>query len=165
MIVNLSHLTGDESAFFEILEGLRSAPMVSHHSCRAVNENTRALSDPAIRAIADAGGVTGVPTGAMWLCGSRRLATVTDWVRHVRHITKLVGVDHAAVGTDHVDVATLPRPLPADTFVVPFHGPEDLGLLYHGLKDAGYSPRDCERILSENVLRVWRAALPKDGGQ
>ena len=71
---------------------------ISHTGARAVYDHPRNVSDAAIRAVADKGGIVGVyfmpylaadmkPSGAMLL-------------DHVDHIAKVAGEDHVSIGTD-----------------------------------------------------------------
>ena len=164
LIIDVSHLSGDEPAFLEILELSSTPPIASHHSCRSVTGNTQAISDKAIRALASAGGVIGIHLGSHWLNNENRQATTDDFRMHVTRIVDLVGIDHVAVGTDHVDVGALPRELPEGMFMSGFGGPEDSHVIAEALADAGYSVTDCQKVLCSNVRRVWQAALMGSDG-
>ena len=162
MIIDLAHFSGDEPAFDEIISLAESPPIASHHSCRAVNDMAGALSDAAIRKIASAGGVIGIHTGSHWLCGSEeRQGTLDDILRHIRHVVDIAGIDHVAIGTDHIDVHVLPMDLPNAVFMADFNGPEDLGIVEAKLRDSGFDAEERAKILSDNVFRVWRLALDK----
>ena len=159
LIVDISHLSGDEPAFLEILECSTAPPIASHHSCRSITGKDQALSDEAIHALASLGGVIGIHTGSHWLNNEHRQATVDDFLKHITRVVDLVGIDHVGIGTDHVDVGALPRDLPDGMFMFGFDGPEDAELIASALADDGYTAQDCEKILSANVRRVWREAL------
>ena len=71
---------------------------ISHTGARAITDHPRNVSDAAIRAVADKGGVVGVyfmpylardmhTSGAMLL-------------DHIEHVAKVAGEDHVAIGTD-----------------------------------------------------------------
>lgn len=159
MVIDLAHLSGDEPAFREIISLSISAPITSHHSCRALSRLPEALSDEAIKHIARAGGVVGIHSGSHWLTGTTEQATVDDMVRHIRYVCDLVGVDHVAVGTDHIDLQVVPMELPDTLFMADFDGPQDLRRIEDALVDAGFDAVEKRKILSDNVLRVWRNAL------
>ena len=159
MLIDLAHLGGDEPAFADLLDAVTTPPIASHHSCRAIAGLPRALSDDGIRAIASAEGVIGVNLGSGWLNADGRQGETDDVLRHVRHIVDLVGVEHVAIGSDHVDAEAVPRDLPDDLFLEGFAGPESLGRVAGALAGAGFDSDECDRILSGNVLRVWRSAL------
>jgi len=158
-VADLSHLSGDEPAFTQIIDALGRPPIASHHSCRAVNGHPRALSDAAIRRIAASGGVVGIHCGSGWLNGEDRQGTTDDFVRHVQHVAALVGAEHVAIGSDHLDVRAHPADLRGDLFMAGFEGPESFGLISDVLERTGFTAKEQGRILGENVLRVWRSAL------
>jgi len=68
---------------------------------------------------------------------------------HFDHVVKLVGIDHVGIGSDYEGVGdSLPVGL-KDVSTYPF--------LIQGFLDRGYSEDDIQKILSGNILRVWRA--------
>jgi membrane dipeptidase len=76
-------------------------------------------------------------------------AALEDVVRHIEHVVKLVGIDHVGVGSDFDGVG--------DSLPV---GLKDVSMypnLTARLLEKGYSEEDLGKILSGNVLRVWRA--------
>ncbi len=69
---------------------------------------------------------------------------------HIDHVVETVGIDYVGIGSDYDGVGdSLPEGL-KDVSTFPN--------LIQGLLDRGYSESDIEKILSGNVLRVWRAA-------
>jgi len=159
MLIDVAHLCGDEPAFADLLDAVTTPPIVSHHSCRAITGLPRALSDDGIRAVASAKGVIGINLGSGWLNADGRQGTTDDVLRHVRHIVDLVGVEHVAIGSDHVDAEVVPQDLPDDLFLEGFEGPESLGQVADALAGAGFDSGERALILGGNVLRVWRSAL------
>ncbi|MCG8458730.1 MAG: dipeptidase, partial [Holophagales bacterium] len=95
----------------------------------------------------------GSPEAEAWMAEYRQqnpypYATVDDVVAHIDHVVKLVGIDHVGLGSDYDGVGdTLPEGLTdASTF------PN----LIAALLDKGYTEEDIEKILSGNLMRVWR---------
>jgi membrane dipeptidase len=69
---------------------------------------------------------------------------------HIDHVAKTVGIDYVGIGSDYDGVGdSLPEGL-KDVSTFPN--------LIQGLLDRAYNESDIEKILSGNVLRVWRAA-------
>ncbi len=66
----------------------------------------------------------------------------------MRHVADRVGVEHVALGTDF-----------DGTVSVPFDA-TGLPLLTEALLDEGFSPREVERIMGGNVVRLLRQTLP-----
>lgn len=76
-----------------------------------------------------------------------RLSEVLD---HFDHVVKLVGIDYVGIGSDYDGVGdSLPENL-KDVASYPN--------LIAGLLTRGYSEQDIIKILSGNVMRVWKAA-------
>jgi membrane dipeptidase len=74
------------------------------------------------------------------------LDTVLD---HIDHVVKLVGIEHVGIGSDYDGVGdSLPEGL-KDVSTFPN--------LIKGLLGRGYSETDIQKILNENLLRVWLA--------
>ncbi|MEM7052743.1 MAG: dipeptidase [Acidobacteriota bacterium] len=75
-------------------------------------------------------------------------ADIRDVVAHIEHVVGLVGVDHVGLGSDYDGVGdSLPTGL-KDVASYP-------NLIYE-LLQKGYSEEDVEKILSGNLMRVWR---------
>jgi membrane dipeptidase len=93
-----------------------------------------------------------------------RLSALID---HIDHIAKVAGVDHVGLGSDFDGIyGQLPEEIDS---------PADFPKITAALMERGYSPEDCRKILSGNLLRVFheveevaeklRAADAKDHGQ
>jgi len=159
LVIDTAHLTGEAPAFDEILDASSTPPIASHHSCRSLSGSPHALSDEAIRALAEVGGVIGIHSGSAHLTGLERQATIVDLVAHIRHIAELVGVEHVAIGTDCIDIERIPMDLPPSTFMEGVGEPEFAGRLEDALAEEGFGEADRAGILHENVRRLWRTAL------
>jgi membrane dipeptidase len=144
-VIDVSHAS--DATVADVVALARSAvvPVVATHSnARALASHSRNLSDEQLRAIADLGGVVGVNFHGPYLC-TGRAPTMEDVVRHVRHMVRVAGVEHVAIGSDFEggireppgleDVRGLPR------------------LAAH-LRAAGLPRPEIERIFSTNALRV-----------
>ncbi|MET1256249.1 dipeptidase [Aliikangiella maris] len=75
-------------------------------------------------------------------------ATLNDVLDHFDHVVKLVGIDYVGIGSDYDGVGdSLPNGL-KDVASYPN--------LIQGLSERGYTEQDIAKILSGNVMRVWR---------
>ncbi len=85
-----------------------------------------------------------------WLTAnpSTSLCTVHDVLDHIDHIVNLVGIDHVGLGSDFDGVPALPKQL-EDVSAYP--------VVTQGLIDRGYSEADINKVLGENLMRVFRA--------
>ncbi|PKI15868.1 dipeptidase [Colwellia sp. 12G3] len=76
-------------------------------------------------------------------------ASLNDVIDHFDHVVKLVGIDYVGIGSDYDGVGdSLPSNL-KDVASYPN--------LIEGLLKRGYSEQDIAKILSGNVMRVWKA--------
>lgn len=75
-------------------------------------------------------------------------ATLASVLDHIDHVVKLIGIDHVGIGSDYDGVGdSLPTDL-KDVSTYPN--------LVQGLLDRGYSDADIVKILSGNLMRVWK---------
>ena len=171
IIVDSSH-SGAQTTMDAITFSKRT-PIISHANCAALNEHPRNKSDEIIRALAKKGGVMGLTT-VNTMVKRDFPVTMEDWLNHVDHIAKLVGVDHVGFGTD-----TLVRGWPTDPkfeeeflkaygephfkasyrFRFPF-GTEGMNDAHKwqyataGLMKRGYKDKDIAKIIGGNWMRV-----------
>ena len=76
------------------------------------------------------------------------LPTLSDVVDHIDRVVNLVGIDHVGIGSDYDGVGdTLPSNL-KDVSTFPN--------LISELLTRGYTEEDIEKILSGNIIRVWK---------
>ncbi len=101
-------------------------------------ENGLEEEDPALEAFTD----------EWWEQTPRQYASIDDVVAHIDRAVELAGIDHVGIGSDFDGVGdSLPTGLKDVS-----HYPN----LVAALLEAGYSEADIEKILGENLLRVWR---------
>lgn len=81
--------------------------------------------------------------------GPMPFATLDDVLDHFDHVVALVGVDHVGIGSDYDGVG--------DSLPIGLKDVSSYPMLVEGLLSRGYSEKDIQKILGENLLRVWRA--------
>jgi len=82
-----------------------------------------------------------------WAEHPRTEVNIGDLVDHFDHVVALVGIDHVGIGSDFEGVAWLPV------------GMEDASALPNLIEEflrRSYTEEDIRKILSGNLLRVWR---------
>ncbi|MFZ5475602.1 MAG: dipeptidase [Myxococcota bacterium] len=139
LIVDLAHV--GKAAAIEAARRARRPVIVSHTACTAVYASPRGIDDELIRAVADTDGVVGIifVTPFIGRGGTEQV------VRHLDHVRKLVGVRHAAVGTDWEGFAVYPSDLDSA---------EKLPALTEALLRAGWSAEEIHAVYGGNFLRV-----------
>lgn len=145
MMVDLSHAS--EKSFYDALE-ISSKPIIcSHSSSRLLCDHPRNLTDDQMRALAAKDGVAQVCMYGGFLKKGGD-ATVLDAVKHIMHMTDIMGIDHVGIGTDFDGGGGVP-------------GLEDaswLVSLTRRLAAEGLTDSDLARIWGLNFLNVWKKA-------
>ncbi|WP_082633430.1 dipeptidase [Lacimicrobium alkaliphilum] len=183
VMVDISHVSDD--AFYQAAE-ISKAPMIaSHSSIRQFTPGfERNMDDKMIKKLAENGGVIMINFGSSFVSKQARqwndqfsskmeekdlswsdpqaetfskqyrqnnpypFASLELVLDHIDHVRDLVGIDHIGIGSDYDGVGdSLPENL-KDVSTYPN--------LVQGLLDRGYSDADIRKILSGNLLRVWR---------
>ncbi|MBO5186933.1 MAG: gamma-glutamyl-gamma-aminobutyrate hydrolase family protein [Prevotella sp.] len=97
IMVDLSHAA--EKSFYDAID-ISATPIVcSHSSARALCDHPRNLTDDQMRALARSGGVAQVTLYGGFLKRNGE-ATVADFMAHLEHAIKVMGIDHVGIGTD-----------------------------------------------------------------
>ena len=145
--------------------------------------------DDMMKAVADMGGVMGIPTQPCFVKrdpDTHRVlpSTVEDVLNHVEYAVKLMGIDHVGIGTDMSSYAAREKELPRDSSIRLYRplfphvfgvGPTDrydpfpVGLDSHaefwnltrGLLKRGYSEEGIHKILGGNWLRLFKQVWGK----
>jgi membrane dipeptidase len=145
IVLDVSHASDRAARDMLALARELSAPVIATHSnARALAPHPRNLADTELRAIAASGGVVGVNFHSPFLV-SGRPATLADVVAQIRYLSRLMGVEHVAIGSD---------------FEGDIRAPAELGdvggyqRLAKALMAAGLARPDVEGIFSRNALRV-----------
>lgn len=180
MMIDISHVSDD--AFYKVIQLTKAPVIASHSSLRSfVPGFERNMDDAMIKALAKNGGVIQINFGSSFVVSQANqwglqfkaalaaapkgtdektfraeylkkhpypFANVDTVLDHIDYVTKLVGVDYVGIGSDFDGVGdSLPEGL-KDVSMYPN--------LIAGLIRRGYSEADIEKILSGNLLRVWR---------
>ncbi|MEZ4292124.1 MAG: membrane dipeptidase [Myxococcota bacterium] len=142
VVVDLAHLS--PAAIDDVLAIVTKPVVSSHGGVRGTCDNQRNLSDDQIRRIAATGGVVGIGYWATAVCGTRP----EDVALAIAYVVRLVGAEHAALGSDYDGATTVGF----DTSALP--------ALTQALLDAGLDGDEVGQVLGGNVLRVLDRTLP-----
>lgn len=144
----------------------------SHAGLAALSpaENPRVVTDKALRAIADKGGVFGLSAIPGMLTGSVR-CTVNDYIDHLEHAIDVMGIESVGIGSDFIagptleQIASAPdwkgKQVPTSVEVWPvceghegFENHSRYGNLTRALVGRGYSDGDIRKLMGGNWLRL-----------
>lgn len=173
LLIDVSHC-GDKTTL-EAAEASKDPIVCSHTGARALNPKVKRLkTDEALKAIADKGGVVAVSAIPNQI-SSEKEQGIQDILNHIDYVSKLVGVDHVAIGLDNIfdDHVALHRKTINDRFDRPdrigitlvadymegIESPEEWPNIVRGLVSRGYSDEDIGGIIGGNVLRVMEQVI------
>ena len=183
MMIDISHVSDD--AFYQTLALTKAPVIASHSSLRKFTPGfERNMDDNMIKALADNEGVIMINFGSSFVSAVTRQwsdtlkakfdAASTKWgedkakeieanfrsaspypfasldmvLDHIDHVRDLVGIDYVGIGSDFDGVGnSLPRDL-KDVSYFPH--------LIQGMLNRGYSEQEIEKVLSGNLMRVWK---------
>lgn len=146
IIIDVSHLS--DGGFWDVAKPGKKPFIASHSNARGVCNHTRNLSDEMLKALADAGGITGINFYHKFL-GDDETGSIEQMLAHIKHIRNVAGIDTIAMGSDFDG----------------FEGPCGLAdcsqfpLLVDALANAGYSDDEIEKICRKNAMRVIEQIL------
>ncbi|MDX1391532.1 MAG: dipeptidase [Rheinheimera sp.] len=179
MMIDISHVSDD--AFYQTVAISKVPVIASHSSLRKYTPGfERNMDDDMIRALAKNGGVVQINFGSSFVTQMANqynalrkaaakqagvedndafelafrkkhpypFATLDTVLDHIDHVVKLVGIDYVGIGSDYDGVG--------DSLPVGLKDVASYPNLIAGLLQRGYSEADIEKILSANLLRVWR---------
>jgi membrane dipeptidase len=148
VFVDLAHIS--PRGFWDAIEVHDKAQplFVTHTGVAGVTPHWRNLDDDQLRAVARLGGTVGVMYHGEFLGDSRLGGRAESIARHLRHIVKTVGEDHASLGSDWDGSICTPRDMPTCV---------ELPRLVDILLRQGLSPECIRKILGQNFLRVVAA--------
>jgi membrane dipeptidase len=154
MAIDISHCS--DRTTLDAIEASEKPVLVTHSNCRClVPFAARCKTDEAIRRMAAKGGVMGV-TMVRAFVSAGSTANIETFLDHIDHIAKLVGVEHAGVGTD-VDLDGRDAHLPRKYDLDGIDYSKKIFDLTEGLVRRNYSSRDIELILGGNFQRALAA--------
>ena len=148
VIIDVSH-TGIQT-IKDILEVTTNPIIATHSGVRAIKDHYRNLYDYQIVGIANSGGVIGLVFYPPFVGDPNDTGSsdIDDIIKHIDYIVDLVGIDHAAIGSDFDGTGGYLADGLDDVTKFPD--------LTYALLEHGYSQEEVKKILGENFLRVFK---------
>ena len=153
MAVDVSHC-GPRTTL-DALAASRKPVLITHSNCRAlVPGSPRCKADEAIQRVAAKGGVMGI-TMVRNFVHHGDPATMENVLDHIDHVARMVGVEHAGIGSDvDLDGRDAPNRAARNYDLDGLHYAKKIYDLTEGLVRRNYSNRNIELILGGNFKRV-----------
>ncbi len=144
LIIDLAHAS--PMLVQDVIQFYSGPILVSHTGVQKTCPSPRNLSDKQIKQIAQKNGLIGI---GFWP-GATCSQDIQGIVRAIQHVTKLVGIEYVALGSDFDGNVT-----------VPFTA-EHMQQLTHALFVSAYSEKQIRKIMGENIINFLLANLPKN---
>ena len=178
LLLDLAH--GGAKTIDEATAFAKRPLVISHTGARALMDHPRNVSDAAIKAVADKGGVVGVYF--MPYLRPDMHPAGTDVIAHVEHIANVAGEDHVGIGTDNgvlptlMDAASKQKmddwqrqriklgiAAPGEAvgvypYVADYNSVDRYRRFAMDLQKRGWSEARLEKLMGGNFLRVYRDA-------
>ena len=168
VILDLAHAS--PQLYEECLESYDGRICVTHAGCREVNETPRNLSDQQLRELAARDGIFGLMLHPLTIDPVE--PTIGRVVDHLEHAASVMGPERVCLGGDWTKRLHELRPasVPPDSLMPPglavgatiaaLSGPEEYPALVAALEERGWSGPELDGLLSGNLFRFLREALP-----
>jgi membrane dipeptidase len=151
LLVDVSHAS--RAAMLEATRVSRTPVVATHACCRALRDHPRNLDDAQLDALRETGGLVQITAVPAFLRdppagGGQTSASVADYVDHVDHAVRRIGVDHVGLSSDFDGGGALTDwPDAARSRAVTAE-----------LHRRGYTAREIGLLWSGNFLRLMRLA-------
>lgn len=149
ILIDISHTS--EKTFWDTMENTSQTIIATHSNCYKICNHQRNLKDNQIKAIAERNGIIGICFASPFLRKSGR-ANVEDVVKHIEHITNLVGIDYVGLGSDFDG-------LDEENKMQDIKGIKDVKIIENSLKKIGCSQNNINKIMGQNWMRVLDKVL------
>lgn len=167
LILDLAHAS--EQLFRECVEAYTGRLLVTHAGCRALNDHPRNLSDEQLRELAGRDGLFGLMLHPLAIGAEER--TIARAIDHLEHAAELIGPERLCLAGDwsgRLDLVVagpmpdglMPPGLEEGSSLAGLAGHEDYPNLVSALRERGWRDEQLDGVLSGNLVRFLREALP-----
>lgn len=140
IIIDISH--SSERTFWDVIHNTTKPVIATHSCCYDICNHPRNLKDNQIKEIAKRKGIIGICFCSTFLKENGK-ADVTDIVKHIKYIIKLVGDDYIGLGTDFDGVDEEDRLLDIKNL-------KQVRILEENLKRENFNRKIIDKIMGEN---------------
>jgi membrane dipeptidase len=186
IIPDLSHAS--DLTALDVLAASKAPVIISHGGARALVPTARCAPDDVIRKVGESGGVMGIFMMSMWLT-TDPVPTVDSYVRQVRHVAKVAGIDAVGIANDYTLAGELAAAKagndnakiisnyytwwdsvakqgvmgfaerPRHAVIPELNNVRRMFLIEEALRKSGFTGTEVEKIMGGNWIRVLRGTL------
>ena len=149
LMIDVSHAA--ESTFYDVLKYSTKPVIASHSSARVLCDHRRNLDDDQIRALAAHGGVVQVCLYKEFINNEPEKASLSDAIRHIKHIIDIAGIDHVGIGSD----------FDGDGELIGCRAANELIQITMRLIAEDFDDKSIAKIWGENLIKLTSASVPE----
>lgn len=151
LLVDVSHVSRE--GMLQAAEASRTPIVATHACCRALCDHPRNLDDAQLDAVKAVGGLVQITAVSAFLRaappnGSAVTASVADYVDHVDHAVRRIGIEHVGLSSD----------FDGGGWLTDWPDAARSGALTAELHRRGYGAREIGLLWSGNFLRLMKVA-------
>ena len=143
IIPDASHLS--DGGFYDLVKICKKPFIATHSNSREIMNHPRNLTDDMIKLLSNKGGVMGLNFCSKFV-GENEVTSISDLVKHAKHIRNIGGIDVLALGSDFDGIEN----------EVEIKDTSEMNKLYYALNKEGFSEDDIEKIFYKNIIRVLK---------
>lgn len=149
IIVDVSHLS--DGGFWDVVKYSKKPFVASHSNCRALSMHQRNLTDDMIKALANAGGVSGINFAPGFLNSERdnHISSINKIVEHIIHFIKIGGIECVGIGSDFDGIDG----------ELEVTNASKMPLIFDALAKEGFKASEIDKVAYGNVERIIKDNL------
>lgn len=165
MFIDVSHL--NDEGFWDVMKYATKPVIASHSNSRTICNIMRNLTDKQIKAIASKKGIIGMNGVSIIVSNDDAQATIDTIIKHVDHISHLVGTKYIGIG---LDLCTRLWSYGNNTIKIDekhrisfdiLKNHTEIPIIIDSLLKKGYVEEDVVNIMGNNFMRVFKEVLTK----
>lgn len=172
ILIDLSHANMKTMA--DAIEASKVPAIISHTGCMDVYKNVRNTTDANLKKLADKGGIVGVCQLRPFLTSKKR-DNLDEYFKHLKHAVNVAGIDHVCIGSDrdHRVIKDTPEEMALlheeegpnfvnddwPLYMTSLNGPRRMEVVWDGVKKLGYSEREVEKVMGQNLYRLYKEVI------
>jgi len=162
IVPDISH--GNENLVLDVVKASKKPVIISHTGCRALVNNARCVTDSAIKAVSDSGGMIGIFSMSFWLTEDP-VPTVDSYIKQIDHVIKVGGIDAVGISNDYDVVGQVGAAKLNNNNAEAIKGYFPWWKQHKGILGFDELPKHCVIPELNNVKRFYtiQAALEKSG--
>lgn len=161
MLLDVSHL--NDTSFWDLLNVAVGPVVATHSNARELCDQARNLTDEQLKELARTGGIAGLNSFNEFVHPQEDKQTVENLVRHLAHMTEVMGIDHVGFGFDfseYIKGETLSAFSSQETpYTIGLEDASQVPNVIKEMRRAGFNEEEIEKIAYKNWHRLIQKVI------